>query len=161
MASDWIANLITAVMGLAGISAAVWVSDRDKRSRTEDALIDERRRTYVNLFACADRFVGVIRHVRSVRRRGADDGALEDALGRLSDMRQEFNTAMYELALSCPQTVIVAAEELREGLRERADRAAHGECEDFSVRDIRRRLLNVMRVDLGYPALPLDAAPLH
>lgn len=153
MVGQWISTVCTAVVGLAGIAAAVWVGSRERRHRAHQTLFDERRRAYIALFAAADRFVGAIRHVRRVRERGRGD-ELDQARARLSDMRQEFNTAMYELALSCPPAVLAVAEELREALRERADRASHGEGEDFTARDIRGRLLGVMRADLGYQPLP-------
>ena len=145
MVGQWIAPVCTAVVGLAGIAAAVWVGNSERRHRARQALIDERRRAYITVFAAADRFVGVIRHVWFVRGRQKSDDDVDQVLARLSDMRQEFNTAMYELALSCPPAVMTVAEELRKALGERADRAGRGEGEDFTVRELRGRLLDVMR----------------
>ena len=61
---------------------------------------------------------------------------------------------MYELALVAPPSVIGPACELREAQRIRAHRAKTGEGDDFTVRDLRLRLLNAMRDDLGYPDVP-------
>jgi hypothetical protein len=148
---DWVGTLSTAVVGLAGIVATVWGSASSQRHQSRRAEIDEKRRVYANLFARADQVVLAIRRVRTLRDAEPDDATLNQAIERMRELRQDFNTAMYELQLICPPKVQQTSEELRVALRDRANRAEIGDGDDFSVRDTRHRLVDLMRADLGYP----------
>ncbi len=156
---DWVGTASTAVVGLAGIAATVWTGANGLRHQSRRVELEHKRRAYINLFGVCDRVVNAVRHVRGLpRASGGDAGDPAEralAITTMRGLRLEFNTAMYELQLVCPPQVRDAAEELRLALRERAGRAERGE-EDFSVREIRRRLLDLMRADLGHPPLATD-----
>lgn len=149
-AMDWVGTMSTAVVGLAGIAATVWGSASNQRHQSRRAEIDQKRSVYANLFACADQVVNAVRRVRTLREAQADKTALGQAIEAMRELRQDFNTAMYEMQLICPTHVSEVAEELRVALRDRVNRAEGDGEDDFSVREIRHRLLDLMRTDLGH-----------
>ncbi|MBV1855882.1 hypothetical protein [Catellatospora tritici] len=154
MASEWIGTASTALVGIAGIFAAIWVSGRDHQRRRSDQALTDRRQIYQNLFTAADGLVAATRLLMQRREREPITDLTPDDLTKLITARMDFNTAMYQLALSAPQDVVAAAEELRRVLRTKADQVVAGARKTVSDHHVRVQLLNVMRVDLGASPMP-------
>jgi hypothetical protein len=148
---DWVGTVATAVVGVAGIGAAVWSSTRERSAQHWRARREERRRLYANLFACGDRVVVAARRVQALHGSGNQSEQADNAAYELEDVRLAFNTAVYELALSAPSPIVELAGQLREVLRQKAKAAQSGASEgDVSARHVRGQLLEAMRADLGY-----------
>jgi hypothetical protein len=149
---EWVGTVATAVVGVAGIGAALWTGSRERSAQNRYALREERRRVYANLFACADRVVAAAKRVEAIGGDGERSERTTQAAIELNDLRLAFNTAVYELAMSAPPQVVGLAEELRDVLKQKAKAAVSpdGSEADITSRHVRGQLLKAMRADLGY-----------
>lgn len=149
---DWVGSVTTAVVGLAGIGAALWTGSRERLAQERHARREERRSAYANLFACADRVTAAAKRVEALSRSGAQPEQAAQAGIELGDLRLTFNTAVYELAMSAPPQVTQLAEELRSLLRAKAKAAVDPEANeaDITSRHLRGKLLEAMRADIGH-----------